>query len=43
MRRICQDAIIDPGSFGIEPTIYIFGKDPNQIVNIAKELLEVKE
>ncbi len=37
------DAIIDPGSFGIEPTIYIFGKDPKQIVNIVKELLEVKD
>ncbi len=37
------DAIIDPGSFGIEPTIYIFGKDPRQIVNIVKEFFEVKE
>ncbi len=35
------DAIIDPGSFGIEPTIYIFGKDPNNVINIVTKLLEV--
>ncbi len=37
------DAIIDEGSFGIEPTIYIFGKDPKDVINIVTKLMDVKE
>lgn len=35
------DAIIDPGTFGIEPMVYILGRDPEDIVNKIKLLTGV--
>ncbi|MBD6955204.1 MAG: thiamine-phosphate synthase family protein [Thermoplasmata archaeon] len=35
------DAIVDPGTFGIEPMIYILGRDPESLVEKVKKLLEV--
>jgi len=34
------DAIIDPGSFGIEPVIYIFAESPKKIVEKLKKILK---
>ncbi|WP_457754254.1 thiamine-phosphate synthase family protein [Thermococcus sp.] len=32
------DAVIDKGAFGIEPCVYIFGKDPIEVVEKVKKL-----
>ncbi|MDK2854050.1 MAG: family transcriptional regulator, thiamine biosynthesis regulator [Thermococcaceae archaeon] len=32
------DAIIDKGGFGIEPCVYIFGKNPVEVVEKVKKL-----
>jgi predicted fused transcriptional regulator/phosphomethylpyrimidine kinase/predicted transcriptional regulator len=33
------DFLVDPGTFGIEPMLYVFGKDPEDLINKIKIIL----
>ncbi|RLF91934.1 phosphomethylpyrimidine kinase, partial [Thermococci archaeon] len=37
-REESWDVVVDPGGYGVEPCVYIFGRDPLEVVGKLKKI-----